>query len=109
MARGAFKRNLRVKSPLYFCSFCYFSQPFGVFLLRLSSPKANLDGGAHLGWAPSRGALVLVVDHTLVPPLSSLKSGGMTASGAIMTTLASSLTKVFSGMGLMACGIPSKL
>jgi len=77
--------------------------------LRLSAAKADLDGGARLGWAPSYGALVLVVDRTLVPPLAPLKSGGMTISGAVVTTLASSLTKVFSGTGLMACGIPSKL
>ena len=53
--------------------------------------------------------LVLAVDRTLVPPLTLLRSGGMTASGAIMTTHASSLTKVFSGVWLMSCGISSKL
>ena len=77
--------------------------------MRLSAPEVDLDGGARLSWAPSCGDLVLVVDRTLMPPLASLKSGGMTASEAIVTALASSLTKVFSGTGLVACGISSKL
>ena len=77
--------------------------------MRLSVPEDDFNGGARLGWAPPCGALVLAVDYTLVPPLAPLKGGGMMASGTIMTVFASSLTKVFSGTGLMACGIPSKL
>ena len=80
-----------------------------VFLFRLSALEADLDGGAHLGWAPSCYTLVLAVDRTLIPPLAPLKSGVMTTSGAIMTALASSLTKVFSKTRFMACGTPSKL
>ena len=63
-----------------------------VLCLRLSAPEADLDRGANLGWASAYGALVLAVDHTLVPPLALLRSGGMTGSGAIVTVCASSLT-----------------
>ena len=65
---------------------------FGVLLLWLSAPEADLDRGTNLGWASAYGALVLAVDHTLVPPLAMLRSGGMMASGAIVTARASSLT-----------------
>ena len=44
-----------------------------------------------------------------MPPLAPLRSGGMITSGAIVTTLTSSLTKVFSETRFMACGTPSKL
>lgn len=64
----------------------------GVLRLRLSAPEADLDGGTHLGWASACGALVLAVDHTLVPPLAPLRSRGMTASGAVVTARASSHT-----------------
>jgi len=63
-----------------------------VLHLRLSAPEANLDGGARLGWALAYGALVLAMDRMLVPPLAPLWSRGITASGAIVTACASSLT-----------------
>jgi len=44
-----------------------------------------------------------------VHPVAPLRSGGMMASGAIVIAHASSLTKVFSGVWLMGCGISSKL
>ena len=78
-------------------------------VLRLSAPEADFDGGTHLGWASACGTLVLAMDQTLVPLLALLWRGGMMASGAIVTTHASSLTKVFSGVWLMGCGISSKL
>ena len=80
---------------------------FGV--LRLSAPEADFDGGTRLGWASACGTLVLAMDHTLVPLLAPLWRGGMMASGAIVTTHASSLTKVFLGVWLMGYGISSKL
>jgi hypothetical protein len=61
-------------------------------VLRLSAPEADLDEGARLGWVSTYGTLVLAVDYTLVPPLALLRSGGMIASGAIVTVRASSLT-----------------
>ena len=61
-------------------------------VLRLSAPEADFDGGARLGWASAYGALVLAMDRMLVPPLAPLRSGGMTASRAIVTACASSLT-----------------
>ena len=69
-----------------------------VLRLRLSAPEANLDGGTHLGWVSACGTLVLAVDRTLMPPLALLRSGGMVASEAIITTRASSLTWCF-GVG----------
>ena len=69
-----------------------FVAPSEVLRLRLSALEANLDGGARLGWASTYGALVLAVDRMLMPPLAPLRSGGMTASGAIVTARASSLT-----------------
>ena len=78
-------------------------------VLCLSAPEADLDRGAHLGWASACGALVLAVDHTLVPRLVPLRNGGMMASGAITTAHVSSLTKVFLGVWLMGYGISSKL
>ena len=78
-------------------------------VLRLSAPEADFDGGARLGWASAYGALVLAMDRMLVPLLPPLRSGGMMASGAIVTVHTSSLTKVFLGVWLMGCGISSKL
>ena len=86
-----------------------FVAPSKVLRLRLLAPEADIDVDAHLCWVLACGALVLAMDRKLVPPLAPLRGGGMTASGAIMTTHASSLTKVFSGVGLMGCGISSKL
>ena len=63
-----------------------------VLRLRLSAPEADLDGGARLGWASAYGTLVLAMDRMLMPPLAPLRSGGMMARGAIITTRASSLT-----------------
>jgi hypothetical protein len=65
---------------------------FRVLRLRLSAPEADLIGGTRLGWASAYGTLVLAVDHTLVPLLAPLRSGGMTASRVIVTARASSLT-----------------
>ena len=80
-----------------------------VLRLRLSAPEANLDGGICLGWASAYGALVLAMDRMLVPLLPPLRSGGMMASGAILTAHASSPTNMFLGVWLMGCGISSKL
>jgi len=49
------------------------------------------------------------MDRTLMHLVALLRIGGMMASGAIVTTHASSLIKVFLGVWLMGCGISSKL
>ena len=51
-------------------------------VLRLSAPKADLNGGARLGWASAYGTLVLAMDRMLLPLLAPLRSKGMMASRA---------------------------
>ena len=80
-----------------------------VLCLRLLALEADLDGGTRLGWASAYGTLVQAMDCTLIPPLALQRSGGVTASGAILTAHASSLTQVFLGVGLTGYGISPRL